>query len=162
MIDNTNTIGIRFFGGNYCPFSNRNSMMYNLIVNKLVEKYPNIKCHVHFSENPEDNEHFMKAKCLKIPMVTTLDYQNIDLSPPVPIKSLNDEEPINTFLEYIFNQLETIDPIQSISDSDLQMSEEEREEKFTNTSNKTPYIFIVVILLIIILLFVFIRRKKKN
>jgi uncharacterized membrane protein YqiK len=95
---------LNYFGGKGCPHSNVNSMMYNIVFNKLKTKYPDVNINLFWGD--EKKEEFKENNIQFVPTIlnksndkvnTKMDNSNID--------NVNDKELENLFLKNIYDQL---------------------------------------------------------
>lgn len=103
---NTSNKTLNYFGGDYCPHSNKDSRTYKLIEEEFANKYPDVKVNYYWS-NPNNIEEFKKARADYVPTITNNNYDHIKLALPEGTnpEDYNDDELKDLLLENIYNQL---------------------------------------------------------
>ena len=69
---------LKYFGGNYCPHSNKDSKVYKLI-KKFEESHPDINVEFYWSGVDDSVNEFKKADAKYVPTITNKDYKKIEL-----------------------------------------------------------------------------------
>ena len=96
---------LNYYGGKQCPHSNIKSIMYNIIFNKLKNKYPDLNINLYWGD--ERKEKFVENKVQFVP--TILNNENVKvetkLNQDINTDDYSDEELEVMFLENIYNQL---------------------------------------------------------
>lgn len=173
---------IKYFGAQYCPYSNESSEAYNLINVLFKEKYPDVNIELYWSEDiSEDNkEEFLNANAQYVPTVTNRKFAHIALKLPKDYdrSDKTDEELSDALLENIYNQLDR-EPVGNIydgatieikkktydgnsnEDSNEDLKEVKSKEHFFLKNKKKFLLPIIVIIVLIILFFVFSKNNKE-
>jgi|SaaInlStandDraft_7_1057024.scaffolds.fasta_scaffold00718_3 hypothetical protein len=97
---------IKYFGGDYCPHSNKDSRTYKLITEQFIQKYPNIKIEYYWT-GIDSQEEFKKAEAQYVPTITNNNYEHVELKLPdnINFNDYNDDELEDLLLKNIYNQL---------------------------------------------------------
>jgi len=98
-LENTKTI--KYFGGDYCPYSNTNSIAYN-VMKEFEVKYPNILVEYYWSG--KDTAAMEKYNILYVPTILNSKDQPIELKLPKDtiIEGKTDDELRGLLLDNIF------------------------------------------------------------
>ena len=96
---------IKFFGAEYCPYSNKESVAYS-IMEDFENKYKN-KVNVEYFTVEKDNELMKKLNIQYIPTILNSKYESIELAldKNVETKDKSNEELKNLLLENVYNKL---------------------------------------------------------
>ncbi len=97
---------MKYFGGDYCPHSNKDSRTYKLINEYFAKKYPGIKIEYYWI-GLDTQEEFKKTNSEYVPTITNGNYQHIKLkiADNIKLDDHTDEELESLLLENIYNQL---------------------------------------------------------
>ena len=97
---------IKYFGGDYCPHSNKESRTYKLIHEDFAEKYPDVIIKDYWSE-PENRQYFEESNVEIVPTITNSNNTHIRLELPNNTNpdEYTDEELHILLLENVYNQL---------------------------------------------------------
>jgi hypothetical protein len=101
-----NIIELKYFGGHYCPHSNKDSHSYKLIMEHFTKKYPDVKVNVYWSG--EDNQaEFLKANAEYVPTITNNKYEHLELKLPEGFETddKSDDELVDAVVDNLYNQL---------------------------------------------------------
>lgn len=95
---------LNYFGGKGCPHSNMNSMMYQIVFNKLKKKYSDVNINLLWSDEKQD---LFKEKNIQfVPTLLTKTDNKINTKiNDINTDNYNDQELENVFLENIYKQL---------------------------------------------------------
>jgi hypothetical protein len=96
---------INYYGGHYCPHSNKDSPMYNLMTKKLMEKYPDVNINIYWSDKNIDK--FKNNNIEYVPTILNNNKEKIVVRLPEGINTeeYTDEQLENILMENIYNQL---------------------------------------------------------
>ena len=172
---------LKYFGANYCPFSNVKSKPY-FIIREFKNKYPDVKVEIFMSEDMTDDQRheFIKADAKYVPTVTNGNYAKIslDLVENFDKSDKNEEEIFDAVLKNIYDQLskeperkipseETIQDVEKMinipSISDNEDNEDNKDNILKNLFNKNKFrLYLGIGLFILILIFLFFKKEKSN
>jgi hypothetical protein len=95
---------LNYFGGKGCPHSNMNSMMYQMVFNKLKNKYSDVNINLLWSDEKQD---LFKEKNIQfVPTLLTNTDNKINTKlNDINTDNYNDQELENLFLENVYKQL---------------------------------------------------------
>lgn len=96
---------LNYYGGKFCPHSNVNSIMYNIVFNKLKEKYPEVNVNLFWGD--ERKEKFSENNVQFVPTLLNNENERINtkLGEDINVDDYSNEELEVMFLENIYNQL---------------------------------------------------------
>lgn len=101
-IENTKTI--KYFGGDYCPYSNTNSIAYN-VMKEFEVRYPDVLVEYYWSG--KDNAAMEKYNILYVPTILNSKDQPIELKLPkdTVTEGKTNDELRGLLLENIYNNV---------------------------------------------------------
>lgn len=101
-----NNIELKYFGGHYCPHSNKDSHSYKLIMEHFTKKYPDVKVNVYWSGENNQSE-FLKANAEYVPTITNKKYQHLELKLPEGFQpdDKTDDELVEAVVDNLYSQL---------------------------------------------------------
>jgi len=71
---------LKYFGQDYCPYSNKQSYMYNFLNTKFRKMYPNVKIEFNWAKTQYEMNESAKANVEYVPTITNANYQHIYIS----------------------------------------------------------------------------------
>ena len=97
---------LKYFGGSHCPHSRKDSIPFH-IINDFGDQYTSVKIEYYWSEDPNAEEEFTKAKADYVPTITNSDYHKITLGLPDSVDRTNTppEELKTLLMANIYEQL---------------------------------------------------------
>ena len=99
-----NTKSIKYFGGDYCPYSNTNSIAYN-VMKEFEIKYPNVLVEYYWSG--KDSAMMEKYNIMYVPTILNSKDQPIELKLPkdTVTEGKTDEELRGMLLDNIYRSI---------------------------------------------------------
>jgi len=70
---------LKYFGQDYCPYSNKQSYMYNVLNTKFRKMYPNVKIEFNWAKTQYEMNESAKANVEYVPTITNANYQHINV-----------------------------------------------------------------------------------
>ena len=70
---------IKYFGQDYCPYSNKKSYMYNVLNTKFRKMYPNVRIEFNWAKTQYEMNESTKAKVEYVPTITNTNYRHINV-----------------------------------------------------------------------------------
>jgi hypothetical protein len=70
---------LKYFGQDYCPYSNKQSYMYNVLNTKFRKMYPNVKIEFNWAKTKYEMNESAKANVEYVPTITNANYQHINV-----------------------------------------------------------------------------------
>ena len=70
---------LKYFGQDYCPYSNKQSYMYNVLNTKSRKMYPNVKIEFNWAKTQYEMNESAKANVEYVPTITNANYQHINV-----------------------------------------------------------------------------------
>jgi hypothetical protein len=70
---------LKYFGQDYCPYSNKQSYMYNVLNTKFRKMYPNVRIEFNWAKTQYEMNESAKANVEYVPTITNANYQHINV-----------------------------------------------------------------------------------
>ena len=70
---------LKYFGQDYCPYSNKQSYMYNVLNTKFRKMYPNVKIEFNWAKTQYEMNESAKANVEYVPTITNENYKHINV-----------------------------------------------------------------------------------
>jgi thioredoxin-related protein len=90
---------LKYFGAHYCPYSNKKSESYNIIVNQFGRQYPNVKLEVHWIDTAKGQPESQRAGVEYVPTLTDKNYRHI------PVQTSNTQQGQRRIFQEMYNKL---------------------------------------------------------
>ena len=105
-LDNAKKV-LYYFGGHHCPHSNRNSRMFNFVINKFSIAHPDVAVMVFWGDNEQEQEEFRKHNVEYVPTIVNKTGQKIKVGLPDNFDTTgkSDDELENVVINNLYNQL---------------------------------------------------------
>ena len=96
-----------YFGGHHCPHSNRNSRMFNFVINKFSTVHPDVAIVVYWGVNENEQSQFRKYEVEYVPTIVNNNGNKIKVGLPdgYDTGGQTDEELENVVIQNLYEQL---------------------------------------------------------
>lgn len=96
-----------YFGGHHCPHSNRNSRMFNFVINKFSTVHPDVAIVVYWGDNENEQSQFRKYEVEYVPTIVNNNGNKIKVGLPdgYDTGGQTDEELENVVIQNLYEQL---------------------------------------------------------
>jgi hypothetical protein len=70
---------LKYFGQDYCPYSNKQSYMYNVLNTKFRKMFPNVLIEFNWAKTQHEMNESARANVEYVPTITNANYQHINV-----------------------------------------------------------------------------------